>query len=143
MAVQLVALVVGSFTQIATKNILFGVVKDICSETQVNSFTCPYTKVWFNSGVLWGAISPARIFGPGAMYHAVLYALVAGAVIPVPFWLLGRKYPKSIWKAVNWGVIFNSVTAIPPATGINYANFLLVGFIFRKFPSSRFSSSSC
>ncbi|KAJ9121945.1 hypothetical protein QFC24_004527 [Naganishia onofrii] len=131
--VQLVALIVSSFTQIVTKNILFSVVTDICSETQVNSFTCPFTGVWFNSGVLWGAISPARIFGAGAMYHGVLYALLAGAFIPIPFWYLGKRYPKSIWKAVNWGVILNSVTAIPPATGINYATFLLVGFIFRAF----------
>jgi hypothetical protein len=122
---------VSSFAQIVTKNILFSVVTDICSETQVNSFTCPYTSVWFNSGVLWGAISPARIFGPGAMYHGVLWALLAGAFVPIPFWYLGRKYPKTIWKAVNWGVIFNSVLAIPPANGINYATFLLVGFIFR------------
>jgi hypothetical protein len=132
-SVQLVALIVGSFTQIATKTILFNVVQDICSETQVNSFTCPYTSVWFNSGILWGAISPARIFGPGAMYHGVLYGLLGGALVPIPFWYLGRRYPNSFWKAVNWGVILNSVTAIPPANGVNYACFLLVGFIFRTF----------
>lgn len=65
------------------------------------------------------------------MYHGVLYGLLGGALVPIPFWYLGRKYPNSFWKVVNWGVILNSVTAIPPANGVNYACFLLVGFIFR------------
>jgi hypothetical protein len=30
--------------------------------------------------------------------------------------------------------MFNGVLGMPPATGVNYASFLLVGFVFRTFP---------
>jgi hypothetical protein len=156
MTVQVAAILIGSLTQIVTKNVVFSVIPDICSPTQKDSFTCPYTRVWYNSGVLWyvpfmaymnvadpmacagmcirGGIGVQRIFGMGALYHPITWALLIGAFLPVPFWWLSRKYPKRFWKAVNWTVILNSITAIPPANGSNYAGFFLAGFVFRKFP---------
>lgn len=79
-----------------------------------------------------GGIGVQRIFGSGALYHPLLWAMLGGAFIPVPFWWLGRKYPKKFYKAVNWTVILNSITAIPPANGSNYAGFFIAGFVFRK-----------
>jgi hypothetical protein len=90
----------------------------------------------FNRGV----IGPARQFGTGALYHPQLYALIAGAFLPIPFWLWQRRYPSSWIRYISTPVILNGVGAIPPATGINYSSFFAVGFLFqyiirkRNFP---------
>ncbi len=84
-----------------------------------------------------GVIGPSRIFGQGAMYYYAVYAAVAGVFLPIPFWLLGKKYPKSIFPLVNMAVILNGSLNIPPATGINYASWLTVGFIFRESRAAR------
>jgi hypothetical protein len=78
------------------------------------------------------------MFGSGALYHPAVYAAVVGIILPVPFWLLGKRYPKRIWRMVHFGVLLNSLLSIPPASGINYASCLSVGFIFREysFPQS-------
>jgi hypothetical protein len=63
--------------------------------------------------------------------------LIAGAILPIPIWWLGRRYPKRFFRQIDLVVMFNGVLGIPPATGVNYASFLLVGFVFRKHAQIR------
>jgi hypothetical protein len=78
-----------------------------------------------------GLIGPTRQFGKGGLYHPQLYALIVGAFLPLPFWLWQRRYPGSWIRFVSTPILMNGVAAIPPATGINYSSFLVVGFIFQ------------
>ncbi len=64
-------------------------------------------------------------------YNPILWAILGGALLPIPFWLLGRKYPNSWLKYVNIPVLLTGATYMPPATGINYSSWFLFGFIFR------------
>ncbi|KAF8579002.1 OPT superfamily oligopeptide transporter [Ramaria rubella] len=60
------------------------------------------TRLWsgqnpqsYNSNaVSWGALGP-KMFGAGGTYVAIPLALAVGVVLPIPFWLLHRKYPKA------------------------------------------------
>lgn len=54
-----------------------------------------------------------------------------GAVLPIPFWLYHRKYPSSWANLINTPILLNGVAYIPPAVGINYSSWFLVGFIFQ------------
>lgn len=141
------------FVQVGVKNWLFNNVKDICSPTQKNDLTCPHNQVFFTASAVWcvtpsmlswvdgrvyqefetcrGLIGPARQFGTGALYHPQLYALIVGAFIPIPFWLWKRRYPDSWIRSVSIPILLNGVASIPPATGINYSSFFVVGFIFQ------------
>lgn len=85
-----------------------------------------------------GSLGPKRIFGNDALYHPTVFAAVAGTILPIPFWLFGRRHPRSIWAMVHSGVMLNSLLATPPASGIHYSSFLLVGFIFREYTMSIF-----
>jgi hypothetical protein len=87
--------------------------------------------VFFTSSIIWGLIGPERLFSKGYLYHPQLYALIIGAIIPIPLWLWVRKWPRSIFRNVNVPVIINGGFSIPPATGINYSSFFIVGFIFQ------------
>jgi OPT family small oligopeptide transporter len=128
---QLVATILTAFVQVGTKQWIFGHVKDICSLNQASSLTCPHNQVFFTASAIWGLIGPSRQFGNGSIYHPQVYAIIVGALLPFPFWLWQRRYPGSWVRWVSTPVILNGVSAIPPATGINYSSWFLVGFVFQ------------
>ena len=78
-----------------------------------------------------GLIGPARQFGTGSIYHPHLYAIIAGVFIPMPAYFWHRRYPNSWARYVSTPVVLAGLSAIPPATGINYSSWFLVGFIFQ------------
>ena len=77
-----------------------------------------------------GLIGPSRQFGHGSIYNSQLYAIIVGAVLPLPFWIMQRRRPDSWAKYVSTPVVLLGVSYIPPATGINYSAWFAVGFVF-------------
>ena len=84
-----------------------------------------------------GLIGPTRQFGEGTLYHPELYAIIIGAALPIPFWLWQRRYPNSWVKFVSTPVLLNGVSAIPPASGINYSAWFATGFVFQYLVRKR------
>jgi hypothetical protein len=66
-------------------------------------------------------------------YNPLLWFFFIGAVAPIPFYYLARRSPLSFWRYINIPVFFVGVNAMPPATGINYASWLLTGFFFQWY----------
>ncbi|PFH46867.1 hypothetical protein AMATHDRAFT_153607 [Amanita thiersii Skay4041] len=129
--VQLTATTLAAFVQVGVKTWIFANVDDICSPNQKSQLTCPHNQVFFTASAVWGLIGPSRQFGRGSIYHPHLYAIIVGAFLPLPFWLWQRRYPQSWIRWVSTPVILNGVSAIPPATGINYSSWFAVGFVFQ------------
>jgi hypothetical protein len=65
------------------------------------------------------------------MYYPQTFCALIGAVLPIPFWWWVRKYPRSIFRNLNFPVIFAATLWIPPATGINYTSWLVTNFLFQ------------
>ena len=57
--------------------------------------------------------------------------MLAGGIAPIPFWLWQRRFPDTRMKYINLPVMLNGPTLAPPANGINYVSWFIVGFIFR------------
>ncbi|KAI0001085.1 OPT oligopeptide transporter protein-domain-containing protein [Russula vinacea] len=129
--VQLVSTVFVSFVQCGVKYWIFSNVPDICSPTQSSHLTCPHNKVFFSASAIWGLIGPSRQFGRGSIYYPQLYAIIVGALLPFPFWIMQRRRPDSWAKFVSTPVVLLGVSFIPPATGINYSAWFAVGFVFQ------------
>jgi OPT family small oligopeptide transporter len=127
--VQAVAAFVSCFTVVAIQDWMFANITDLCSETQKNGFICPSTRTFASAAMIWGGVGPSRIFGSDA-YGPLLYFLLVGAVLPVPFYFLARRYPLSFWRYINIPVFFAGIQGMPPATGINYASWVGTGFVF-------------
>ncbi|KAG9314623.1 OPT oligopeptide transporter [Chiua virens] len=132
-AAQVIAAFISSIVVTLVQNWMFANIVDICQPHQPDFFTCPSTTVFATSSLLWGGIGPQRIFGAGAMYSPILWFFFLGAVLPIPFYYLARRFPLSYWRYVNVPVLFAGIGAMPPATGINYSSWLLVGFFFQWF----------
>jgi len=80
---------------------------------------------------IWGLIGPGRMFWQGSPYVHLYWALPIGAIIPVITFLLTKRF-KSRWlQMINLPVMLSGASWIPPATGINYSSWFLIGFIFQ------------
>ena len=128
---QFFAVFVTAFLKVGIRYFMFERFPDICTPDQPQQLVCPVVPVFFTSSVVWGAIGPVRQFGDGALYHPMVYAMVFGALIPIPFWLWARRHPKSFASQVFTPVWFANPFNSPPATGINASSSFLVGFIFQ------------
>ncbi|KAG6813123.1 hypothetical protein H0H92_013747 [Tricholoma furcatifolium] len=128
---QMVATILAAFVQVGVKTWIFSNVPDICDANQKSQLTCPHNQVFFTASAVWGLIGPSRQFGTGSIYHPHLYAMVVGVFLPIPFWFWQRRYPNTWFKYISTPVILNGVSAIPPATGINYSSWFAVAFIFQ------------
>lgn len=130
-SVQLVATTLVGLLQVGVKEWMFSHIPDICQPGQKDFLTCPHNQVLYTTSAIWGLIGPARQFGTESIYHPQLYAIAIGAVLPLPFWLWQRKWPNKYNKYINLPIILNGIGLIPPATGINYSSWFLLGFIFQ------------
>ncbi|KAJ3115089.1 hypothetical protein HDU96_001201 [Phlyctochytrium bullatum] len=88
--------------------------------------------VFLNAGAIWGAIGPARFFGPGSPYQWTLIGFAIGAVMPIIPWLLHKRFPNGYWHLVNIPLIAVFPTEVG-STRSNMITPLLVGLFFNYF----------
>ncbi|KAI9015458.1 OPT oligopeptide transporter protein-domain-containing protein [Hyaloraphidium curvatum] len=102
------------------------------------------SKIFYTASLIWGAVGPARLFGGSSPYRPLLWFFLLGAVLPVPFYMLHRRYPK-----VGWDLVCIPIIALGAgANGGSGANWmltsLLVSWFFMSFgasPRSRVASA--
>ncbi|KIO29154.1 hypothetical protein M407DRAFT_21723 [Tulasnella calospora MUT 4182] len=104
---QVVAATLAVVVQVGVQNLVFQVVPDACTPNQANEITCNVLGVQFTSSLVWGLIGPRRLFGKDGIYRFHPYGILIGAILPVVLGPLG----------------------VPPATGINYSSWFLLGFV--------------
>ena len=134
---QFVATLWSSIVQIAVFNWALGSIQGICTPDQPNNYTCPSAHVFFTASIIWGVIGPNRIFGPGGIYHCMLYFFILGLCLPIVIWLAARRWPRSPLRYVSTPIIFGGTGNIPPATVMIYASWGFVGTMFNKVIRTR------
>lgn len=120
-----------SVAQIGVMYWMFNNVEGLCTDDEPHRFVCPSANAFFTSSVVWGLIGPQRLFGDKSLYSSIYWSVLIGAVLPLPFWLAARRWPKSWIKFVSVPVAVASLSYIPPGSGINYSAWFLVGFGFQ------------
>ncbi|EIW77497.1 OPT oligopeptide transporter [Coniophora puteana RWD-64-598 SS2] len=128
---QVIAAVIAGTVQLGVQAWMFSNIRDICSTSQPDGFICPNTQVFGTASIIWGAIGPQRQYSSGQLYHGLTWFFLIGAACPFVAWLISLKWPNSFIKYVNFPVIFTGTNMIPPATGLNYVSWGIVGFIFQ------------
>ena len=61
----------------------------------------------------------------------MLYAIIFGAFVPLPFWFLGRRKPNSVFAKVSTPLWFTNTVVIAPVSGTSIASNFAMGFIFQ------------
>ncbi|KZT06289.1 OPT oligopeptide transporter [Laetiporus sulphureus 93-53] len=130
---QTLATVITCFVCVGVQIWQFANIPDFCQADQKDYFTCPDVDTFATASIIWGGIGPQRLFSPGQIYNPMLWFFLIGAFAPIPFYLLARRYPYSIWRYVNTPVLFAGLGQMPPASGINYSSWVMVGAFFQWF----------
>ncbi|KAJ3306313.1 hypothetical protein HDU76_004835 [Blyttiomyces sp. JEL0837] len=82
-----------------------GLIWKLQSPTPPTGWNANNYNVFLNAGAIWGAIGPARFFGPGSPYVNTLYGFIVGLIAPVIPWALHKVYPNGYWHLVNIPII--------------------------------------
>ncbi|KAJ5578797.1 uncharacterized protein N7459_007761 [Penicillium hispanicum] len=128
--VQCVGMVAGTLSSLGVLNWSLNHIKGVCTSAASNGFSCPYSTTHFNTSLIWGAVGPRRYFTNHIGYSSLLYFFIIGAVLPIPIHFLGRRYPNSLWKRVHIPLFLGGLNYLPPATGMNYGSWAIVGLAF-------------
>jgi hypothetical protein len=81
------------------------------------------------------------MFSPGAVYSALMWFFLIGAILPVLTWLAARRWPKSSARYLMIPVMFGGLGYIPPAGVYNYLCWGTVGFMFQYYVRRKVSYS--
>lgn len=123
-------MLVGTLSSLGVLNWAMNHITGICTSTAVNGFSCPYSRTHFNTSLIWGAVGPRRYFSNQIGYSALLYFFIIGAILPIPVYYLTRRYPKSLWRRIHVPLFLGGLNYLPPATGMNYGSWAVVGLTF-------------
>ncbi|KAE8207966.1 hypothetical protein CF335_g757, partial [Tilletia laevis] len=128
--IQLIGSIWCAIVQIGVKAWAFENIRDICGPEAQNRFSCPQARTFYTASVIFGVLGPDRLFGRGSNYSSMYWSILFGFLIPIPFWVIGKKWPKSIARWISWPIILTGSSFIPPATGINIASWFAAGLVF-------------
>ncbi|OBZ83705.1 Oligopeptide transporter 3 [Choanephora cucurbitarum] len=126
---QMAGTALGGLVNLATATWLMDTVADICTPAGY-PFTCPSARTFYSASIIWGTIGPQRMFGSESIYNPMLWFFLIGAVLPIPFWYLSRRYPNKWYKYIHIPLIFNSTGMMPPAVPLNFSMWFATGFVF-------------
>ncbi|KAG9050894.1 hypothetical protein FS837_001548 [Tulasnella sp. UAMH 9824] len=126
---QTVAATLAVVVQVGVQSLVFKLVPDVCTPNQANQLTCNGLGVHFTSSLVWGLIGPRRLFGKNGIYKFHPYGILIGAILPIALWFWQRRRPNSHFGSLHTPLVLSGPLGIPPATGINYSSWFLVGFV--------------
>ncbi|EJT97990.1 OPT oligopeptide transporter [Dacryopinax primogenitus] len=129
---QIIATLLSGILVVLVQDWMFANVPGLCTPDQVDNFICPGIEIFGAASLIFGTIGPKRFFATG-LYTPLLWCFLIGAILPVIFWFLAKRYPNSGFKWVNIPLALGGLGAIPPASGYNYFSAFLVGGLFMYY----------
>ncbi|KAI9339941.1 OPT oligopeptide transporter protein-domain-containing protein [Obelidium mucronatum] len=108
--VQVVAAILGAIVSTGTTIIMFNWFGKTDSTWNLQSSSGAWNSnnynIYISGAAMWGAIGPARFFGPGSPYFSTLIGFPLGLALPVIPWILHQLNPTSFWHLINIPLIF-------------------------------------
>ncbi|RKO88573.1 OPT oligopeptide transporter protein-domain-containing protein, partial [Blyttiomyces helicus] len=101
---QMYSTIIGGIVNYAVLNLIIENVPDIWVKPNP-AWESPNPKIFYTASLIWGAVGPKRMFGSDSPYQPLLWGFLVGAVLPIPTYLLHRRFPNYGWNFVNWPII--------------------------------------
>ncbi|KAJ5088175.1 OPT oligopeptide transporter [Penicillium angulare] len=130
---QIVATFIAAFVSIGVNAWALANVPNICDDSQASGFNCEGITTFFTSSVIWGAIGPKELFAEGKIYNATLYGFLAGSLLPLPFYLMSKYFPKSGFRYIYSPLLLYGMMNFAPYNLTYVTAPLIVGFVFNYY----------
>ncbi|KAI7888024.1 OPT family small oligopeptide transporter [Mucor mucedo] len=86
-----------------------------------------------SAAITWGAIGPMAMFGPGTQYYIFLWAFIIGLFLPVPFWLLHKKFPKAGFHYVNTPMVLIGLAGFMPGGSSSFITVSIITIFVSQY----------
>ncbi|PVF97003.1 OPT-domain-containing protein [Serendipita vermifera] len=107
-AAQTIATVISTCVAMAILNWQVTGIKGVCTPDAQAKFYCPGTSTFFTASVIWGTLGPARMYGRNGPYFVLIFGFVIGAVLPIPFYYLAKRWPENkIIRSIHIPIILS------------------------------------
>lgn len=127
-AIQIYATIISGLVNVGIQEWMRTNIKDICTTTQADGFTCANGRTIFNASIIWSL--PKYLFSPGRIYNPLMWFFLIGLLAPIVVFLIQKKFPKvSFFKYLHTPVFFTGTNNIPPSTPYNYSLFFGMSFM--------------
>ncbi|RFU36073.1 hypothetical protein B7463_g213, partial [Scytalidium lignicola] len=135
---QTYAAIIGAIVSIGVNDWQLSNISGICEPDQSAKFTCPGSNTFFTASVIWGAIGPRRIFGAGGIYNPLEWGFLVGALLPIPFYFLAKRFPNSWVRYIHIPlVLYGPLNWAPYNFSYMWPSFM-AGFVFNWWIKRRY-----
>jgi OPT family oligopeptide transporter len=138
-AATLWGLMVSSITSYLTFDFLVPIVWSGTHSRSAGSLTWTSLRlqILWTAAQLWGALSPIRFFGWDTPYWTLFLFFILGALLPVLFYFLMKRFPSAGFHYVNWPIIFQAVSSVSSGNANAIVSTALVAigtqYLIRKY----------
>ncbi|KAJ2159811.1 hypothetical protein GGF46_002751 [Coemansia sp. RSA 552] len=127
---QLVGIVISVIVQTCLFFVLIDHVPNMCRPGGY-PWVCRSTNLVYSASIIWNLIGPLKVFGEGSPYSPLLWGFLVGLVLPIPIYLLQRRFPGQAWlKHIYIPVILSGIVGLPPMPPVDFPMWFLFGFVF-------------
>ncbi|KAJ3268241.1 hypothetical protein HDV01_003237 [Terramyces sp. JEL0728] len=123
-AAQFIGTFYGAVANTATAFFAMNTIADINNPD--SQYQAQTYQVFSSAAAIWGALGPARQFGPGSAYFSLNLGYVAGFLAPFIPWIMKKIHPSSMWDYVNMYIV---VASMAPGTGTINSGFINIIFV--------------
>ncbi|RCH96242.1 hypothetical protein CU098_011112 [Rhizopus stolonifer] len=135
---QVLGTVIGCIFNYIVNNSITTSKRDVLLQTGSQFWSGSSPQQINSAAITWGAIGPMAMFGPGTEYYIFLWAFIIGFVLPVPGYLLHKKWPNAGFNYINVPMILHGFSLMPGSnTSWIMVSFIIVlvsqGYIKRRY----------
>ncbi|OGM47811.1 hypothetical protein ABOM_003346 [Aspergillus bombycis] len=138
MLAQLVATIFASIVSLGIIEFQITGIEGICDPTKQSRFICSNVSLQWTSAIVWGVIGPKRLFSPGSLYRFLPIGFLVGALWPLGWWALQRKWPQSFLRYAHPIVMMVAPILWAPLNFSNFFQSLPISWFFGYYVKTRF-----
>ncbi|KAF8926506.1 hypothetical protein BGZ58_011126 [Dissophora ornata] len=90
-------------------------------------------QTFWGSGLIYGALGPARMFALDGKYWFVYIGFLIGFIGPILVWALSKKFPQYTWSKFNIAIIAGGMGAFPNGYSVGVLPSLIICVIFQYY----------
>ncbi|KAG1139123.1 hypothetical protein G6F37_009983 [Rhizopus arrhizus] len=138
---QMAGTIIGCFFNYLVNKIIVDNETEVLLTPGGNQFWSGVSFQTINSAAItWGAVGPMIMFGPDSRYYIILWAFIIGLVLPLPFWLLHKKFPNAGFQYVNLPTFLMGLCILPGANSSWITNSFIIIVISQFYLKRRYTA---
>ncbi|KAF7538182.1 hypothetical protein G7054_g3169 [Neopestalotiopsis clavispora] len=110
----------------------------ICDASVQQRWICSGVSTNWTSAIVWGALGPRRLFAHTSMYRFIPFALLAGAIWPIPWYFATKKWPNSYLRYCHPLVMLIAPVLWAPLNFSNLWGALPISFVAGYYVKTRY-----